>query len=149
MIGVAAEGGYAPYAWKLPWVAGWYLRGEACWQRLATAQESALAAASRMNDLAGLATARLHLGWLRFQLGDMGGARQHLDEVINLARQLDDKRLHALAGLSRAYVLQAQERVLEAVVEARQALQTLPCRRRRARRSPCPMCDQSTSCAAW
>jgi DNA-binding SARP family transcriptional activator/DNA-binding XRE family transcriptional regulator len=30
LISQAAEGGYAPYAWELPWVAGWYYRGKAC-----------------------------------------------------------------------------------------------------------------------
>jgi DNA-binding SARP family transcriptional activator/tetratricopeptide (TPR) repeat protein len=149
VIDQAAECGYAPYAWKLPWIAGWYLRDEACWPQLAAAQESALAAAVRLNDPAGLATAHQHLGWLRFLLGDLAAARYHLDEVTSLAGPLGDERLSALAGLSRAYVLQAQDRVLEAVVEARQSLQTLPCRRRRARKNPCPLCDKSASCPAW
>ena len=34
MIRLAAEGGYAPYAWELPGTAGWYFRGRACWQEL-------------------------------------------------------------------------------------------------------------------
>ncbi len=122
VIRQAAEGGYAPYAWKLPWVAGWYLRGEACWQRLAAAQESALVVAARLNDLAGLVMARQHLGWLSFLLGDIVSAGHHLDEAIKLARRLGDSRLCALAGLGRAYVLQAQDRILEAMIQARQAL---------------------------
>jgi tetratricopeptide (TPR) repeat protein len=122
MIGQAAESGYAPYAWELPWVAGWYFQDEACWQRLAEAQESALAFASRLGDLDGMATANQHLGWLRFLLGDTAGAGRHLDESIKLAAQVGDGRLRALAGLSRAYVLQAQDRILEAMVQARQAL---------------------------
>jgi DNA-binding SARP family transcriptional activator/tetratricopeptide (TPR) repeat protein/DNA-binding XRE family transcriptional regulator len=122
VIRQAAEGGYAPYAWKLPWVAGWYLQGEACRQRLAAAQESALVVAARLNDLAGLAIARQHLGWLRFLLGDIVSAGHHLDEAIKLAGQLGDSRLRALAGLSRAYVLQAQHRIPEAMILARQAL---------------------------
>lgn len=121
VIRQAAEGGYAPYAWELPSVAGWYFQGSACWQRLATAQESALAIAAGLGDLAGLATARQHLGWLRFLLGDIASAAHHLDEAIRLAGQLGDERLRALAGLSRAYVLQEQDRVLEAIVQARQA----------------------------
>jgi hypothetical protein len=149
VIRQAAEDGYAPYAWKLPWVAGWYFRGEAYWERLAAAQESALAVAARLDDLAGQATARQHLGWLRFLLGDTVKAGRHLDEVVNLAGQLGDRQLGALAGLSRAHVLQAQERILEAVVEARQALPALPCRRRRARKSPCPICDHSAPCPVW
>ena len=27
MIAQAAEGGHAPYAWELPWAAGWYFQG--------------------------------------------------------------------------------------------------------------------------
>jgi DNA-binding SARP family transcriptional activator/tetratricopeptide (TPR) repeat protein/DNA-binding XRE family transcriptional regulator len=122
MIGQAAESGYAPYAWELPWVAGWYFQGKACWQRLAAAQESALAVAASLGDLAGLATANQHLGWLRFLLGDVVNADLYLDEAIKLARQLGDQRLSALAGLSRAYVLQAQGRIMEAMAQARQAL---------------------------
>jgi len=34
-----------------------------------------------------------------------------------VARQLDDGRLRALAGLGRAYVLQWQDRILEAMVD--------------------------------
>jgi tetratricopeptide (TPR) repeat protein len=122
VISQAAEGGYAPYAWKLPWTAGWYLRGEACWQRLAVAQESALVVAERLNDLAGLVMAHQHLGWLRFLLGDIASAGHHLDEAIELARRFGDNWLRALAGLSRAYVLQAQDRRLEAMAQAREAL---------------------------
>ncbi len=122
VIRQAAEGGYAPYAWQLPWVAGWYLRGEAYWQSLAAAQESALAVAVRLNNLAGLVMARQHLGWLRFLLGDVVSAGHHLDEAIELAGRFGDSRLRALSGLSRAYVLQAQHRVPEAMVQARQAL---------------------------
>jgi tetratricopeptide (TPR) repeat protein len=122
VIGKAAESGHAPHAWELPWAAGWYFQDEACWQRLAAAQEAALAVAARMDDLAGLATANLHLGWLRFLLCDVASAGHYLDEAINLARQLGDMRLHALAGLRRAYVLHAQDRIPEAIVQARQAL---------------------------
>jgi DNA-binding SARP family transcriptional activator/transcriptional regulator with XRE-family HTH domain/tetratricopeptide (TPR) repeat protein len=122
VIRQAAEGGYAPYAWKLPWTAGWYLRGEACWQRLAAAQEAALVVAARLNDLGGLVMARQQLGWLRFLLGDIVSAGHHLDEAIELARRYGNVRLRALAGLSRAYVLQAQDRTPEAMIQARQAL---------------------------
>jgi DNA-binding SARP family transcriptional activator len=122
MIGQAAESGYAPYAWELPWVAGWYFQDEASWRRLAAAQESALALAARLGDVAGLATANQHLGWLRFLLGDIVAAGRHLDEAIVLAAQVDDGRMRALAGLSQAYVLQSQDRIVEAMVQARQAL---------------------------
>jgi DNA-binding SARP family transcriptional activator/transcriptional regulator with XRE-family HTH domain len=122
LISQAAEGGYAPYAWELPWVAGWYYRSPACLMRLAAAQESAAVVAASLDDLAGQAIARQHLGWLRFLLGDIGSASDHLDEAIALARRIRDGRLFALAGLSRAHVLQTQGRIPEAMIQARQAL---------------------------
>jgi tetratricopeptide (TPR) repeat protein len=122
----AVEEGYAPHAWELPWVAGWYFQDKVYRQRLAAAQESALALAVRLGDLAGQATARQHLGWLRFLLGDVISAGDYLDEAAKLAGKLGDGRLCALAGLSRAYVLQAQDRILEAKVQARSALRLHP-----------------------
>ena len=124
MIAEAAEGGHAPYAWELPWATGWYFQDKACWQRLAAAQEAALAVATRLGDLAGLAIARQQLGWLRFLLGDTASAAHHLDEAIKLAGQLGDQRFCALVGLHRAYVWQAQGRVREAMTGARHALRT-------------------------
>jgi DNA-binding SARP family transcriptional activator/tetratricopeptide (TPR) repeat protein/DNA-binding XRE family transcriptional regulator len=122
-IGQAVEGGYSPHAWELPWAAGWLFEDEACWQLLAAAQESALTIAVRLGDLAGQVMAHQHLGWLRFLLGDIVGAGHHLDEAAELARQLGDGRLRALAGLARAYVLQSQGCIHDAVVQVRQALQ--------------------------
>jgi DNA-binding SARP family transcriptional activator/transcriptional regulator with XRE-family HTH domain len=121
MIRQAAEGGYAPYAWELPWITGWYFRDEASWRILAAAQESALAVASTLGDCAGLAMARQHLGWLRFLLGDFVSVDRHLEDAVELARQLDNGRLRALAGLGRAYLLQWQDRILEAMIDVGQA----------------------------
>src|SRR5258708_35364404 len=70
MIGQAAESGYAPYVWQLPSVAGWYLQGRMCWQKLAAAQESALVVAARRGGLRGRATARPHPRWRRVLLGE-------------------------------------------------------------------------------
>jgi DNA-binding SARP family transcriptional activator/tetratricopeptide (TPR) repeat protein/transcriptional regulator with XRE-family HTH domain len=121
-IDEAAEGGYAPYAWELPWVTGWYFQDKACWQRLMAAQAAALALATRLGDVAGLVMALQHLGWLSFLLGDIASASRHLDEAIKLAGRLGDERFCAQVGLHRAYVLQAQDRNREAMAEARRAL---------------------------
>jgi DNA-binding SARP family transcriptional activator len=102
-ISQAAEGGYSPHAWELPWAAGWLFRDEACWRSLAAAQESALAFADRLGDLAGQVMAHQHLGLLSFLLGDATQAGHHLDEAVELASKLGDGRLRALAGLSHAY----------------------------------------------
>ncbi len=122
VIRQAAQDGYAPYSWKLPWSAGWYLRGEACWQRLAAAQEAALAVAGQHHDLAGLLMARQHLGWLKFLLGDIPVAAHHLNEALELAGQVTDGGPRALARDSHASAGLTQDRVLESMIQARQAL---------------------------
>jgi DNA-binding SARP family transcriptional activator/transcriptional regulator with XRE-family HTH domain len=122
MIGQAAEEGHAPHAWELPWVAAWYFHDKLYRQRLAVAQESAVAVAVRSGDLAGQVVARQHLGWLRFLLGDIVSATDCLDEADELARQLDDGRLRGLTGLSRAYVLQSQNHIREAMTQVWRAL---------------------------
>jgi DNA-binding SARP family transcriptional activator/transcriptional regulator with XRE-family HTH domain/tetratricopeptide (TPR) repeat protein len=122
LIRQAAEEGYTPHAWELPWVVAWYFHDEVYRQRLAAAQESALAMAVRLGDLAGQATACQHLGWLKFLLGDIIGAGDYLDKAAELAGKLGDGRLRALTCLSRAYVLQSQDRILEAMSQSRHAL---------------------------
>lgn len=83
-ISQAVEGGYCPHAWELPWAAGRLFRDEACWRSLAAAQESALALADRLGDLAGQVMARQHLGLLGFLLGDITQAGHYLDETVEL-----------------------------------------------------------------
>jgi DNA-binding SARP family transcriptional activator/transcriptional regulator with XRE-family HTH domain len=122
VIGQAAEDGHAPHAWELPWVAGWYLRSNACRRLLVAAQECALEVAVRKGDLAGQAMAHQHLGWLRFLLGDMVSVGDHLDEAAELAMQVGDEQLRALTILSSAYVLHSQGRIPEATAQAKHAL---------------------------
>jgi DNA-binding SARP family transcriptional activator/DNA-binding XRE family transcriptional regulator len=122
LIDAATEGGYAPHAWELPWVAGWYYRDEALWQRLVAAQETALRVAVGVDDPVGQARARQHLGWLKFLLGDMVSAASHLDAAAELARKLGDGRIGALVGMIRAYLLQSQGHLMEAMIAATQAL---------------------------
>jgi DNA-binding SARP family transcriptional activator/DNA-binding XRE family transcriptional regulator len=121
-IGQAADGGYAPHAWRLPHAAGLFFRGETYWRRLAAALASGLALARKLGDTAGQALASYHLGLLRFWLGEHASASHHLDEAIKLAGQLGDKRLRALVGLARARILISQDRILEALVQAGQSL---------------------------
>jgi DNA-binding SARP family transcriptional activator/DNA-binding XRE family transcriptional regulator len=123
MVATAAEQGYAPHAWELPWVAGWYYQDEEYWLRLAAAQESALGVAISLGHLTGQAMAHQHLGWLRFLLGDVGSTALHLHAAAELARKLGDRRIGALTAICRAYLLQSQGRPVEAMMAATRALQ--------------------------
>jgi len=121
-IGQAADQAYTPHAWELPWTAGLFFSGDAYWRKLAEAQETALAVATKLGDLAGQTLARQHLALLSFRLGESTCAAHHLDEAIKLGGELDDTRLRAPLGLTLAYVLQAQHRTLEALIHAGRAL---------------------------
>jgi DNA-binding SARP family transcriptional activator len=88
-IGLAAEGGYHPHAWELPWAAGWFLDGEEHWRKLADAQEAALELALGLGDLGGAALAHYHLGWLMLWLGDDSEAHRHLDGFAGVATRLN------------------------------------------------------------
>lgn len=122
VIGQAARGGHAPHVWELPWVAGWYVRGEGYWRLLAAAQESALKVAVREGNLAGQTIAHQHLGWLKFLLGNIAGVDDHLAEAAELAKQIGDRRLRLTVDLSIAYVLHSRGLTLQAMARARHAL---------------------------
>jgi DNA-binding SARP family transcriptional activator/DNA-binding XRE family transcriptional regulator len=91
-ISLAAEGGYHPHAWELPWAAGAFLDGEESWRKLADAQRAALELAFRLGDLGGAALAHYHLGWLMLRLGDHSAARRHLDGFVKVAARSDGGR---------------------------------------------------------
>jgi DNA-binding SARP family transcriptional activator/DNA-binding XRE family transcriptional regulator len=103
----AASEDYAPHAWELPHAAGPFFQGEEYWRKLTEAQQSALAAADELGDLAGQVLAHYHLGVLTFRLGDDDSACQHLDEAIELAGNAGNRRVQALARFARAYILRS------------------------------------------
>lgn len=121
VIGQAAEGGYYPHAWELPWAAGWFFSGQECWRELAAAQETALKIAAGVGDFAGLALAHHHLGWLRFWLGEGAEAYRHLDGFIELAIRLGGGRFGAARDLATR-VRPSQGGIPQALVYAGRAL---------------------------
>jgi DNA-binding SARP family transcriptional activator len=124
LMSQATEEDHAPYAWELPWAAGWYFHAESHRRRLVAVQEAALRLALERGNLAAQVVARQHLGWLGLLLGDVADACDHLDAAAELAGQLGDGRLRALVGLSCAYFLHTQGRTLEATAKARHALRS-------------------------
>jgi DNA-binding SARP family transcriptional activator/DNA-binding XRE family transcriptional regulator len=111
-IDQAASEDYAPHAWALPHAVGPFFQGEEYWRRLTAAQQSALAVANELGDLAGQVLAHYHLGMLTFRLGDNDGACQHLGEAIELAGDAGDRKIQALAGIARAYIMRSHYRSL-------------------------------------
>jgi hypothetical protein len=67
----------------------------------------------------------VHLGWLRFLLGDVVSAGQHLDDASELASKLEDGQLRVLAGLSRGFFLQSGDRIQEMMLRTTSDTQQL------------------------
>jgi len=86
----AAAGGFAAHAWQLPAAMSEFLDREGHWHDLAVTQQSALAAAARAGDRAGLAHAHhgLAMACLRLRCYDDG--RAHATAAIEAFRQLGD-----------------------------------------------------------
>jgi hypothetical protein len=89
VIDRAASESHAPHAWTLPHAVGMFFRNEVHRRKLTAAQETALAIAGELGDLAGQVMAHYHLGVLRLGLGDYDRARHHLDEAIELGQEAD------------------------------------------------------------
>jgi hypothetical protein len=104
-IDQAAIGDYAPHAWALPHAVGPFFQGEEYCRRLTAAQQSALAVAGQLGDLAGQVLAHYHLGMLTFRLGDDDSACQHLREAIELAGDAGNRKVQALARFARACIM--------------------------------------------
>jgi hypothetical protein len=120
-IGEAAEGGYYPHAWELPWAAGWFFSDEESWGKLADAQEVGLRIARGLGDLTGAALAHHHLGWLRFWLGEDAEAWRHLEGFTELAARLSAGRMHTPPELPAGSV-RSRDGIPDALVQGGRAL---------------------------
>jgi DNA-binding SARP family transcriptional activator/tetratricopeptide (TPR) repeat protein len=81
VLAAVAQGGAAGFGarvWKLAWVISGFLERRAHWADLAGAQRTALAVASDLGDVPGLARAHRALGVALIPLNHLSGAREHL-----------------------------------------------------------------------
>ena len=121
-VTTAAQTGFDACAWQLAWALDNFLDWRGHWQEWAATQRTALAAAARLGDTAGQATARRLLGHTCARLGDYDQARAHLTHCLGLYRQLGDRvgegRVHQTLG----WVAERQGRYADALGHAEQAL---------------------------
>jgi tetratricopeptide (TPR) repeat protein len=121
-IATAAQTGFDAHAWRLAWAMDNYLDWRGHWQEWAATQHTAVAAATRLGDTAGQATARRLLGHTCARLGDYDQARAHLTHCLGLYQQLGDRlgegRVHQTLG----WVAERQNRYADALGHAEQAL---------------------------
>ena len=118
----AGQAGFDACAWQLAWAMDNFLDWRGHWQEWAATQRTALAAATRLGDTAGQATARRLLGHTCARVGDYDQARAHLTDCLELYLQLGDRvgegRVHQTLG----WVAERQSRYADALSHAEQAL---------------------------
>jgi tetratricopeptide (TPR) repeat protein len=121
-ITVADQTGSDTYAWQLPWAMDSFLNWRGYWQEWAAAQRTALAAATRLGDVAGQATARRLLAHTFARTGDYIQARAHLTHCLGLYRQLGDQIGEGRVRQTLGWVAERQNQFADALGHAEQAL---------------------------
>jgi DNA-binding SARP family transcriptional activator/tetratricopeptide (TPR) repeat protein len=86
----AAAAGFDAHAWRLAWAVAHYLERRGHWKPWTAAQQTALASARRLGDLAGQAHAHRSLGRVHVHLDRVAEAVPHLDEAQRLYRAAGD-----------------------------------------------------------
>ncbi len=118
----AAHGGFDAHAWQLPAVLSEHLARQGHYLEWARLQQTALAAAIRMDDVAGQASALRGLGDALIQLGSWQDVRGHVADASKLYRKLGDRAGQAGCHYSMARLSGAQGDHRQALYHARLAL---------------------------
>jgi tetratricopeptide (TPR) repeat protein len=121
-IARAASDGFSTHAWQLPWATATFFSWHGYWHELAATQESGLAAARQLGDLAAQAEIHRYLGRARAQLGDYTEAIVQLTALMELGQQLGSTITQARAHIDLGRVYDLQGRDSDAAPHAEQAL---------------------------
>jgi tetratricopeptide (TPR) repeat protein len=110
--GLAAESGFDSHAWQLPWAMTTFLRKRGHWQEWAATQRTALAAATRLGDIAGQAVSHRFLASAYDDLGDYEQAIGCYMTSLKLYRRLGDccGEARTFAGLGMLIARQGRYR---------------------------------------
>jgi tetratricopeptide (TPR) repeat protein len=121
-IRLTVHRGLDRYTWPLAWGLANFLYRQGHWHDLVTTQEAALAAARRSADGAGQGSAHRLLGYTLTRLARYDEAYEHLQQAVQVHRELGDHR-----GLGNAYTaiaeawFERQGRYQEALEHAQEA----------------------------
>jgi DNA-binding SARP family transcriptional activator/Tfp pilus assembly protein PilF len=121
-VSLAAETGSDACAWILPWAMTEFLDRRGHWHEWAATQHAALAAATRLGDVAGQAVAHRAIATACIRLADYRQARGHLAACLQLRRQLGDRAGEALTRHTLGRVAEHQGRYADALRHEQQAL---------------------------
>jgi tetratricopeptide (TPR) repeat protein len=121
-ITLADSTGSDVHAWKIPWAISDFLHRRGYWNEQAAIQAAALAAATRLGDIAGQARSRLSLAQVCSLLADHEQALAHCQTCLTLYRQLDDRLGEALVHQYMGVAASLQGHYAEALSHDEQAL---------------------------
>jgi DNA-binding SARP family transcriptional activator/tetratricopeptide (TPR) repeat protein len=121
-VALAVESGFDVHAWQLPWAMAPFLHKRGHWQEWAATQRTALAAATRLGDIAAQAVCSRLLGLACTSLGDHDQARGHHASSLTLYQRLGDRLGQAKVHHNLGYLAQTQGRNADALGHAEQAL---------------------------
>jgi tetratricopeptide (TPR) repeat protein/transcriptional regulator with XRE-family HTH domain len=118
---LAVESGSDSHAWQIPWGMMPYLQTRGYNDEWATTQRRALAAATRLGDVAGQAVSRRLLAGACSNLGEYDEASSHLEISLTLYRQLGNRFGEAKVHQGLGRVAGRQGRYTDALRHAEQA----------------------------
>jgi tetratricopeptide (TPR) repeat protein/transcriptional regulator with XRE-family HTH domain len=118
----ADSSGLDSHAWQLPWVMVSFLRIRSYWQEWAATQRTALAAATRLGDIAGQAVCGRLLANACTNLGDYDQARRHYASSLVLYQRLGRRLGEARVHMDLNFLAQLQGRYVDALGQAEQAM---------------------------
>jgi DNA-binding SARP family transcriptional activator len=122
VVMTAVQAGFDACVWQLAWAMNNFLDWRGHWHECAAIQRAALAAATRLDDTAGQATAGKLLGHTCARIGDYDEARDHLTDCLELYRKLGDRVGEGQVHQNLGWVAERQNRYADALRHEEQAL---------------------------
>jgi len=121
-VTLAAESRFDIHAWQIPWAMTAFLSIRGYYQEWAATQRTALAAATRLGDIAGQALTSRLLASAYGTVGDHDRAVGHYANSLELYRQLGNRLGEAKVYQGLALAAELQGRYADALGHAKQAL---------------------------
>jgi tetratricopeptide (TPR) repeat protein len=121
-VTLAADSGFDRHAWQLPWTMASYLALWGHFREWAAIETAALAAATRLGDLAGQAASGRHLARAHLELGASDRAAAHYADALAAYRQLGDRLGEARVQQGLAVMAGRQGRHGDGFAHCEQAL---------------------------
>ena len=125
LIAFADANGFDTHAWQIPWTLGPFFNRRCRWRDYIATQQTALAAARRLDDTLALAHSLHLLGHAQSQAGDFEMADLNFRQALDIFRELGDRADEAVVLNGLASMQEKQERYPEALTLALDALQIL------------------------